>query len=99
MLTHFAILWNCEAASKFIPPFRSDVFLSFLPLAHAFERTLGYYLPMMGGATVAYLPFVDALLEAFSVAEESGSPSWDEIVETCRDLAQARGAMLVDPAG
>ncbi len=61
MLTHFAILWNCEAATKFIPPFRSDVFLSFLPLAHAFERTLGYYLPMMGGATVAYARSVETL--------------------------------------
>ncbi|KAB2916357.1 MAG: long-chain fatty acid--CoA ligase [Hyphomicrobiaceae bacterium] len=61
MLTHFAILWNCEAASKFIPPLRSDVFLSFLPLAHAFERTLGYYLPMMGGSMVAYARSVETL--------------------------------------
>ena len=61
MLTHFAILWNCEATTKFIPPFRSDVFLSFLPLAHAFERTLGYYLPMMGGSTVAYARSVETL--------------------------------------
>jgi long-chain acyl-CoA synthetase len=63
MLTHFAILWNCQAATKFIPPFRSDVFLSFLPLAHSFERTLGYYLPMMGGATVAYARSVETLRE------------------------------------
>ena len=26
-------------------------------------------------------------------------PSWDDIVETCLGLAQARGAMLVDPSG
>jgi long-chain acyl-CoA synthetase len=63
MLTHFAILWNCEAATKFIPPFPSDVFLSFLPLAHAFERTLGYYLPMMGGAKVTYARSVETLRE------------------------------------
>jgi long-chain acyl-CoA synthetase len=63
MLTHFAILWNCEAATKFIAPLRSDVFLSFLPLAHSFERTLGYYLPMMGGARVAYARSVEALRE------------------------------------
>ena len=63
VLSHFAILWNCEAATKFIPPLRSDVFLSFLPLAHAFERTLGYYLPMMGGATVAYARSVETLRE------------------------------------
>jgi long-chain acyl-CoA synthetase len=63
MLSHFAILWNCEAATKFIAPYRNDVFLSFLPLAHAFERTLGYYLPMMGGATVAYARSVETLRE------------------------------------
>ena len=37
-----------------IPPRRDDVFLSILPIAHAFERTVGYYLPMMGGCAVAY---------------------------------------------
>ena len=31
-----------------------ELFLSFLPLSHTLERTGGYYLPMMLGATVAY---------------------------------------------
>jgi long-chain acyl-CoA synthetase len=67
MLSHFAILWNCEAATRFIAPLSSDVFLSFLPLAHAFERTLGYYLPMMGDATVAYARSVDTLGEDLGI--------------------------------
>jgi long-chain acyl-CoA synthetase len=67
MLSHFAILWNCEAATRFIAPLPGDVFLSFLPLAHAFERTLGYYLPMMGGATVAYARSVDTLREDLGI--------------------------------
>jgi long-chain acyl-CoA synthetase len=67
MLSHFAILWNSEAATRFIAPLPSDVFLSFLPLAHAFERTLGYYLPMMGGATVAYARSVDTLREDLGI--------------------------------
>jgi long-chain acyl-CoA synthetase len=54
MLSHFALLWNAEATAKVIPPRLDDVFLSILPLAHAFERTLGYYLPMMGGSAVAH---------------------------------------------
>lgn len=54
MLSHAAILWNAEAITKFIPPLTTDVFLSILPLAHAFERTIGYYLPMMAGSAVAY---------------------------------------------
>jgi long-chain acyl-CoA synthetase len=54
MLSHFALLWNAQASGVLIPPLRNDVFLSILPLAHAFERTVGHYLPMMGGSTVAY---------------------------------------------
>jgi long-chain acyl-CoA synthetase len=63
MLSHSAILWNAEAITKFIPPLTKDVFLSILPLAHAFERTIGYYLPMMAGSTVAYVRSIDALRE------------------------------------
>ena len=54
MLCHRALLWNAQASAAVIPPLQSDVFLSILPIAHAFERTVGYYLPMMGGCTVAY---------------------------------------------
>ena len=53
MLSHAALLWNAAAVAVVIPPRRDDVFLSVLPLAHAFERTVGCYLPMIGGATVA----------------------------------------------
>jgi hypothetical protein len=44
-------------------------------------------------------PFDDDLLDTPEAAEEPAPPSWDEIVETCKDLAQAQAAMLVDPAG
>lgn len=54
MLSHRALLWNARATAAVIPPRPDDLFLSVLPIAHAFERTIGYYLPMMGGCTVAY---------------------------------------------
>ena len=65
MLTHAALLWNTEANSKLIPPLASDVYLSILPLAHAYERTLGYYLPMMAGSRVVYARSVEQLREDF----------------------------------
>jgi long-chain acyl-CoA synthetase len=65
MLTHRAVLWNAEAAARIVPPLTDDVFLSCLPLAHAFERTVGYYLPMIGGCTVAYARSIEALPEDF----------------------------------
>jgi len=63
MLSHFALLWNAEGSAAIVPPRRADVFLSVLPLAHAFERTVGYYLPMMGGSTVAHARSADDLRE------------------------------------
>ncbi len=65
MLSHHAILWNAAAVTRFISIEPDDVFLSVLPLAHAFERTLGCYLPMMAGASVAYARAPQTLAEDF----------------------------------
>lgn len=61
MLSHRNILWDAEAVLRRIPAEPSDVFLSFLPLAHAFERTVGYYLPMMAGCRVSYARSIEQL--------------------------------------
>lgn len=54
MLSHGNILWNAWASHRSNTVYREDVFLSFLPLSHMLERTVGYYLPMMAGASVAF---------------------------------------------
>jgi len=53
-LTHRNILSNVEAITEFIPVKEDDVFLSFLPLSHALERTAGQFIPILHGATIAY---------------------------------------------
>jgi long-chain acyl-CoA synthetase len=63
MLSHRNILSDAEAVLRRIPALPTDVFLSFLPLAHAFERTVGYYLPMMAGSCVSYARSVEQLRE------------------------------------
>ncbi|CAB1276025.1 AMP-dependent synthetase/ligase [Candidatus Nitrosacidococcus tergens] len=54
MLSHQNILWNACSSLQRVPVYPEDSLLSFLPLSHMFERTLGYYLPMMVGASVSY---------------------------------------------
>ncbi len=54
MLTHGNVLSNVKAALQRVAPRSDDVFLSFLPLSHTFERTAGYYLPVAAGCCVAY---------------------------------------------
>ncbi|MGA7799705.1 MAG: AMP-dependent synthetase/ligase [Gammaproteobacteria bacterium] len=63
MLSHANILWNAHASQQAVPAYPDDLFLSFLPLSHTFERTVGYYAPMMAGATVAYNRAVALLAE------------------------------------
>ncbi len=61
MLSHRNILFDTWASISVVPCQSNDKFLSFLPLSHMFERTAGYYIPMMAGAEVAYARSVDAL--------------------------------------
>ncbi len=63
MLTHKNILENARGANAVSNVYPEDLFLSFLPLSHAFERTVGYYLPMMAGSTVAFARSVLTLQE------------------------------------
>lgn len=63
MLSHTNILWNAYASQQKVSVYPEDLFLSFLPLSHTFERTIGYCLPMMCGATVAYNRSIPELAE------------------------------------
>mgnify|MGYP000122603567 CR=1 FL=1 len=54
MLSHHNILWNAHRTAQVVNFSLSELFLSFLPLSHTLERTVGYYLPIVVGASVAY---------------------------------------------
>jgi long-chain acyl-CoA synthetase len=63
MLSHHNLLSNAEAVQNRIPAYPDDVFLSFLPMAHGFERTVEYVLPMMAGSCVTYARSITLLKE------------------------------------
>jgi long-chain acyl-CoA synthetase len=63
MLSHNNILSNVAGCVTVLTPRPEDVFLSFLPLSHTFERTCGYYLAIMSGSTTAYARSVQQLAD------------------------------------
>ncbi len=63
MLSHGNIASNVRACLSLGIARADDVFLSFLPLSHMFERTGGYYLPLSIGATVAHARSVATLAD------------------------------------
>lgn len=63
MLSHHNILWNAWSGLHSVDVFSDDLFLSFLPLSHTLERTVGYYLPIMAGAGICYARSIPQLAE------------------------------------
>ena len=53
ILTHGNFLSNTMGCKSVVDVGESDVFLSFLPLSHSFERTVVYYVPLLSGSTIA----------------------------------------------
>ncbi len=63
MLTHENILFNVQAAEKVVPVSEEDRCLSFLPLSHVFERTVGQFFMIFHGITIAYAESIDTVAE------------------------------------
>ncbi|MBE0570963.1 MAG: long-chain fatty acid--CoA ligase [Ignavibacteriaceae bacterium] len=68
ILTHENIISNVNAVLDVYPITKEDIFLSFLPLCHIFERMAGYYTAFAAGCTVYYAESIEKvatnLLEA-----------------------------------
>lgn len=63
MLTQRALLGVARAVLERNPGTEEDVFLSYLPLAHIFERVVGCYLPLVLGARVVFARSVEQVRE------------------------------------
>lgn len=62
MLSHRNIVSNVSAGLDAVPDVNADdLFLSFLPLSHMFERTVGYYLCMCVGARTVFARSISEL--------------------------------------
>jgi long-chain acyl-CoA synthetase len=65
MLTHGSILRNCSGAYHLLRELGvgREIFLSFLPLSHAYEHTVGQFFPVTIGGQIYYAESVEKLAE------------------------------------
>jgi long-chain acyl-CoA synthetase len=54
MLSHRNMLANAYSGMRSVALKPTDRLLSFLPLSHTLERTVGYYAPLLSGSSVAF---------------------------------------------
>ena len=81
MLTHDNIYSIVQAVIDVIPWSRDDVFLSFLPLSHVFVRTVGHYLLMVVGVSIAYAESIDTIVTNFQEVRRTIAVSVPRVYE------------------
>jgi long-chain acyl-CoA synthetase len=84
MLSHGAILCNCAGAYDLLERLGlgGEVFLSFLPLSHAYEHTAGQFFPITIGAQIYYSEGVDQLLRNLAEARPTIMTAVPRLYET-----------------
>lgn len=63
MLTHKNIVSNVKSAHEIFDIGKDDIFLSFLPLCHIFERMGGYYTAFSCGGIIAYAESIERVAQ------------------------------------
>ena len=90
MLTHKNVVSNVINTLKTVCPKPGDVFLSFLPVSHTFERMAGYYLALGMGCTIVYTRSIQQLAEDFRIVRPNVIISVPRIYERIFAKVQAK---------
>ena len=90
MLSHANILVNIADCLQRVVVHPHDRFLSFLPLSHTLERTIGYYMVVMAGAEVVYNRSIEQLADDLREMRPTMLISVPRIFERVYDKLQAR---------
>jgi long-chain acyl-CoA synthetase len=102
MISHGAILHNCAGAREVIEELgldegldRTEVFLSFLPLSHAYEHSGGQFFPLSIGAQIYYAESIEKL--AANMAEVR--PTIMTVVPRLFEMLRARVTRAIEDQG
>ncbi|MGZ3873217.1 MAG: AMP-dependent synthetase/ligase [Mucilaginibacter sp.] len=92
MLTHFNLTENARVSLIQIPIIEpSDVFLSFLPLSHVFERTATYHICLFTGAKIAFAQSLDLLAKNMAEVRPTVMNCVPRLLERIHDRAMKNG--------
>jgi long-chain acyl-CoA synthetase len=69
MLHHKGFITDIINAEKVLNLYPTDVFLSFLPLSHLYERLAGHWTPMYRGVTIHYARSIDTVVDDIAIAK------------------------------
>jgi len=81
MLSHKNMLANAYSGMRSVPLKPSDRLLSFLPLSHTLERTVGYYAALISGSVVTFNRSIKQLSDDLSVVKPTVMISVPRIFE------------------
>ena len=92
VLTHGNLLSNVEAGLRALPLGPDDIFLSFLPLSHVFERTGGQYSALYLGAATYYAEAIEKVPDNLREVRPTVVLSVPRLYEKMHDRVSARVA-------
>jgi len=97
MLSHRAVLANCRGAFEVLKELGlgDEVFLSCLPLSHAYEHSCGQMFPLTLGAEIAYVESLDRLAANFAEVQ----PTIVLVVPRLMEVVQQRMVREIDRKG
>lgn len=90
MLSHWNMLANCRDALACGEVYADDEFLSFLPLSHTFERTVGYYMMIMAGVKTTYARSIPQLAEDLRIVRPTVFHAVPRVYERVWNAIRAR---------
>ena len=92
MLTHHNLVENTRVSLIQIPIIeKSDLFLSFLPLSHVFERTATYHVCLYTGAQIAFAQSLDLLAKNMAEVRPTIMNCVPRLLERIHDRAMKNG--------
>ncbi|HEX3385193.1 MAG TPA: long-chain fatty acid--CoA ligase, partial [Mucilaginibacter sp.] len=92
MLTHFNLTENVRASLEQIRVLeKTDIFLSFLPLSHIFERTGTYHICLYEGCKIAFAQSLDLLAKNMAEVRPTIMCCVPKLLERIHDRAMKNG--------